>query len=454
MKKISTKNYALIICLLASFLPPFVGSSINLALPSIANEFTMDAVMLGWVPTAYLLSLAIFLVPFGRIADIYGRKKIFTYGIIIFTIASFLAVFSTSGTMLILFRIIQGIGSSMIFGNLFAIITSVFPTYERGKALGITITGAFFGLFLGPVFGGFLTQYFGWKSIFLVNVPIGLITILSVIKLEEEWVGAPGEKFDLIGSVILGISLVTAIYGLSILPEESGFFMIIGGLVGIIVFYQLEKRIESPVLNVNIFKNKNFTFNVISAFINYCAAFPIIFLLSLYIQYIKGFNPQNAGLILAVQPIIMTVFSPFAGKLSDKIEPRIVASFGMAFITIALIIFTFLTKNTSMLSILVGLIVLGIGYALFSSPNINAAISSVEEKYYGVASATLTTMRVIGQMFGMGIIILIFTFFMGDLSIKPENYGLFLVSAKISFIIFAFLCILGCVIPLITKKIE
>ncbi len=446
------KNYALIVAVVASFITPFVGSSINVALPQIASEFGINAVLLSWIPTSYLLALAVFLVPFGRIADIYGRKRLFTYGLIIFTIASFISVFSVSGLMLVVLRIFQGIGSAMIFGNLFAIIASVFPASERGRALGITVVGVFLGLFLGPVLGGILTQYFGWRSIFLINVPIGIITIFAVTKLKGEWAEAVGEKFDIIGSIILGVSIIAIMYGFSLLPEITGGILISGGLIGLLFFVIVERRIESPVLELDIFKNRSFTSNNIAAFINYSSGISTIFLLSLYLQYIKGFNPQDAGLILAVQPICMTIFSPFAGNLSDKIEPQKVASFGMGVTAIGLIIFTFLNKFTSIWIIAAGLIFIGIGFALFSSPNTNAVISSIEEKYYGVASATLTTMRVMGQMFGMGITMLILALFIGDAEITGGNYLLFLGSSKAVFIIFAILSFIGVLLSLIKDK--
>lgn len=446
------KNYALIVAVVASFITPFVGSSINVALPAIASEFGINAVLLSWIPTSYLLALAVFLVPFGRIADIYGRKRLFTYGIIIFTIASFISVFSISGPMLIILRIFQGIGSAMIFGNLFAIVASVFPAPERGKALGITVVGVFLGLFLGPVLGGILTQYFGWRSIFLINVPIGIITIFAVTKLKGEWAEAVGEKFDILGSIILGISIIAIMYGFSLLPKITGGTLILGGLIGLLFFIIIEKRIESPVIDINIFKNRSFTSNNIAAFINYSSGISTVFLLSLYLQYVKGFNPQDAGLILAVQPICMTIFSPFAGNLSDKIEPQKVASVGMGVTAIGLIIFTFLNKFTSLWIIAAGLLFIGIGFALFSSPNTNAVISSIKEKYYGVASATLTTMRVMGQMFGMGITMLILALFIGNAEISQGNYLLFLGSSKTLFIIFAILSFIGVLLSLIKNK--
>lgn len=446
---VSQKNYALIVAVLTSFLTPFVGSSINIALPSIGYEFAASAILLGWVPTAYLLSLAVFLVPFGRIADIYGRKKIFTCGIIIFTIASFLATLSFSTEMLIIFRILQGAGSAMIFGNLFAIIASIFPSNERGKALGITITGAFLGLFLGPVLGGFLTGYFGWRSIFFFNVPLGILATIAVTLLEGEWVEAQGEKFDIVGAIIIGSSLITLMYGMSTLPETEGFYFIFAGLVGLIIFYLVENRMESPVLDVKVFNNWSFTLYNLAAFISYCSAAPIIFMLSLYLQYIKGLDPQWAGIVLSVQPVMMTIFSPLAGKLSDNTQPQNVAALGMIFNTVGCALFAFLAEETNILIIVAGLGLLGLGFALFSSPNTNAIMSTVESRLYGVASTTVTTMRVLGQMSGMGIVLMVLVLFMGSSIISKQDYPEFLTSTRISFVLFAILSFFGAIASLV-----
>ncbi len=440
---ISPRKYALMVAVLTSFLTPFVGSSINIALPSIGSEFTATAILLGWIPTAYLLSLAVCLVPFGRIADIYGRKRIFTYGIILFTISSFLATLSFSIEMLLIFRVLQGAGSAMIFGNLFAIIASIFPTSDRGKALGITITGAFLGLFMGPVLGGFLTEYFGWRSIFFFNVPLGILATLAVTQVKGEWAEASGKSFDMIGSIILGFTLVTLMYGLSILPETVGFYLILGGLAGLILFYKIESRMESPVLDVKVFNNRSFTLYNLAAFISYCSAAPIVFILSLYLQYIKGLDPQWAGIVLSVQPVMMVIFSPLAGKISDIIEPRKVAAFGMVLNTFGCALFAFLGAETSMIVIVIGLGLLGLGFANFSSPNTNAIMSTVESPLYGVASTTVTTMRVLGQMSGMGVVLLVLVLVLGSSTITPQIYPEFITSIRISFAIFAILSFLG-----------
>lgn len=453
---IVSKRTALLVTSLAAFLTPFMASSINIALPSIGKEFLMDTVLLSWVATSYLLAAAIFLVPFGKIADIYGRKKIFLYGILTYTLSSFLSVVSPSSTALICFRVLQGIGSAMIFGTGVAIVISVFPAGERGKALGIIVAASYLGLSLGPFLGGFLTQHFGWRSVFLANVPLGLIIIIFVfLKLKGEWAEARGEKFDFIGSIIYSISLVAIMYGFSILPSMSGLWLALIGILVVLLFVRWEIKAENPVLDINLFRNnKVFAFSNLAALINYSATFAVAFFLSLYLQYIKALSPQSAGLILTFQPVVMVIFSPFAGKLSDRFEPRIIASIGMALTDISLLLFVFLNVKTSLEFVVVGLILLGLGLALFSSPNTNAVMSSVERRIYGVASATVGTMRMIGMTLSMGLAMLIFAIYIGKVQITPKYYSLFLTSTKTAFIIFAALCFGGIFASLARGKVR
>ncbi|MDI6809461.1 MAG: MFS transporter, partial [Candidatus Eisenbacteria bacterium] len=213
----TTKRSALLVASLSSFLTPFMASSIGVALPSIGREFGMSAVLLSWVVTVFLLATAVFLVPFGRLADIHGRKRTFTYGAMVYTAASLLCAVSTSGKMLVSCRILQGIGNAMMFGTGMAILTSVFSPGERGRALGINVTAVYLGLSLGPFLGGFLTQYLGWRSIFWVNLPLGLMMIaLASWRLRGEWAGAKGEQFDLAGSLIYGLTLMAIMYVLNV----------------------------------------------------------------------------------------------------------------------------------------------------------------------------------------------------------------------------------------------
>ena len=440
-----SKKAVLVVVTITSFLTPFMGSSINIAIPPIGREFAMDAVLLAWIPTSYLLSATVFLLPFGRIADIYGMKRIFTYGIILYTISSLLAAISTSAIMLISVRIPQGIGGAMVFGTAVAILTSAYPVEERGRVLGINVAAVYIGLSLGPFLGGLLTQHFGWRSIFLANLPLGVMIIILVLwKLKGEWAEAKGEKFDLSGSVIYGLSVVAIMYGLSLLPEIPGLGLILIGVLGFMAFVWWETKAESPVLNMNLFKNNRvFVFSNLAALINYSATFAVTFLLSLYLQYTKGFSPQTAGAVLVSMPAVQAILSPLAGRLSDKIAPQILASAGMSLTTIGLVLLTFLGQNTAIGFILVSLMVLGFGFAFFSSPNTNAVMSSVEARTYGVAAATLATMRQVGMMLSMGIAMLIFAIYIGRVEITPEYYSVFVNSMKIALVIFAALCFCG-----------
>ncbi|MHC1630791.1 MAG: MFS transporter [Methanotrichaceae archaeon] len=441
----ANKNAALIISALSSFLTPFMGSSVNIALPAIGQEFAIDAVTLSWVTTSAILAAAMFLVPFGRLADIRGRKKIYTCGVVIYTASALFCSVSTSAFMLITVRFAQGFGAAMIFGTGIAILASVFPARERGKALGINVAAVYLGLTLGPSLGGFLTQQFGWRSVFLSNVPVGLIVIWLILwKLKGEWAEAKGEQFDLTGSAIYSLALVATICGFSLLPEMVGRWLVIIGVFGILVFARWEMKVECPILDMKLFKeNRTFAFSNLAALINYSATFALVFLLSLYLQYIKELSPQNAGLILISQPVIMTLVSPIAGRLSDRIEPQTLASTGLALTTLALITFVFLDKETSLKIIVICLMILGMGTGIFSSPNTNAVMGSVETKSYGVASATLGTMRMTGQMLSMGIVMLAFSLYMGKVQITPENYPLFLRSIKAAFIVFSMLSFAG-----------
>jgi EmrB/QacA subfamily drug resistance transporter len=437
----ANRKTALLIAALSSFLIPFMASSVNIALPSIGKELKVNAVLLSWIATSYLLSSAVFLVPFGKIADMRGRKKVLLCGASVYTLSSLLLAVSPSALMLIAFRIVQGIGAAMIFGTAVAILTSVFPVEDRGKALGLNVTATYLGYSVGPFLGGFLTYHLGWRSIFFSCVPLGILIVsLIVFRLKGEWAEAKGEKYDLPGAVVYGLTLVAIIYGFSLLPGIRGAGLILIGLIGIGIFIKWETKVENPVLSLALFRsNRAFAFSNLAALINYSATFASTFLLSLYLQYIKGINAKDAGFILVSQPIIQAILSPYAGRLSDKVEPRIVSSIGMAVTVVGMLFFVFLNEKTSLAVIIVGLVLLGAGLALFSSPNINAVMSSVEKKFYGLASATLGTMRLVGQTLSMATLTLIFTVSIGKAQITPEYYPLFLKGVRVAFVIFAVL---------------
>ena len=450
----SLKRSVLLVTTFAAFLTPFLASAINLALPAIGKELHADAISMGWVVSSFLLSSAIFLLPFGRLGDIVGRKKIFTIGILLFTISTFLIIFSKDIISLIILRIFQGFSSAMIFGTSLAIISSVFEVGERGRAMGINITATYFGLSSGPVVGGVLTQYLGWRSIFVFLIPFGVISLILIAsRIKTEWSEARGEKFDWIGSIIYGISLASFMYGFSKLPSVLGWSLLASGILFASGFLLFEKKISNPVFDIRlILKNRVFAFSGIAALIHYSATSATGFFISLYLQYLKGFDARTAGLIMISQPVMMAVLSPLAGKLSDRRNPGVIASIGMGLTALGLIFLRFVNESTPVSSIVFLLLLMGTGFGLFSSPNSNAIMSSVEKRHLGIASGVVGTMRMIGQMMSMGIAMMLLSLYVGVQKISLDTYPGLMHSMKTGFMIFSMLCILGIFASLARNK--
>lgn len=450
------RKAALAVATITNFMTPFMGSSVNLALPELAAEFNMDAILLSWIQTSYLLASAVSLVPSGRLADIYGRKRVFTFGIVVFTLFSLLCGMASSAYMLIVLRIFQGIGSGMVFATGMAILTSAYPPQERGKALGISVAAVYLGLSIGPFLGGLLTEHFTWRSVFLSCVPLGAAIIpLVILKLKTEWAEAKGERFDFTGAILYAVAITGLMYGISLLPDLSRIWIAAAGLASLILFVFWERRDKSPVFRLDLFStNRVFAFSCLAALVHYGATFGITFLLSLYLQHIKGLSPFLAGFVLVSQPVMMTVFSPLAGWLSDRIEPRIVASAGMILSTICLSLFLFLSEGSTIASVVFRLTTLGIGFALFSSPNTNAIMGAVERKQYGLASGAVGTMRVLGMMLSMGIVTVVFALYLGRVQITSIQHASFMVSLKIMFAVFSVLCLCGVFASLVRGRLR
>jgi EmrB/QacA subfamily drug resistance transporter len=436
---------ALLVAALSSFLTPFMLSSVNLALPAIGNHFKADAVLLSWVATAYLVAAAVALVPVGKLADIHGRKKVFIWGMVLFTLTSLLSGLAWSAAALIVFRVVQGVGVAMVFATGIAIVTSVFPLAERGRVLGITVAAVYSGLACGPVAGGWLTETFSWRSVFLFPAPLGLgLVLVTFWKLKGEWTGARGERFDIAGSAIYALAVIALMCGISVLPDWRGGLLLAAGFGGLAGFVWWELRVPQPVFEVRLFRlNRVFAFSCLAALIHYGATFGVTFLMSLFLQYINNLSPRQAGLVLIAQPVMMALFSPFAGKLSDRLEPRLLASTGMGITALALLLLTRIGADTRLWVIVACLTILGFGFALFSSPNMNAIMSSVEKRYYGVASGSVATMRLLGQMLSLGIVTLMFALLIGRAQITPELYPAFLVSVRYALLVFFGLCLGG-----------
>lgn len=424
----------------------FLISSVNIALPSIEKSFGMDAVRLSWVITAFLLATAMFLLPVGRWGDLTGIRKIFKAGVIVFTISSLICGFAPSGSWLILFRYVQGIGAAFTSTTGPAILISAFPLKHRGRVLGISTSAVYLGLAFGPFVGGFLTQYLGWRSIFFVASAFGLITttIAFLFLGNDQQKTHTDKKMDLTGTIFYMAGLILLVYGSSFIPGFQGWMMMGVGLLALITFWFVENRSTKPVLETRLFtRNRLFAFSNLAALINYSATYAIVFLLSLYLQKIQGMSPREAGIILVAQPVVMAIFSPVAGRLSDRIQPRYLASLGMTMCTIGLFVFSFLTNITPIWLIVMVLFWVGFGFAFFSSPNMNTIMSSVEKHQLGLASGSAATMRVVGQITSMTVATLFFAGFIGNHAIETVPDNLFLMAMKYSFLSFSLLSATG-----------
>lgn len=430
---------------LAAFLMPFMGSAVNVALPAISAAFSMSALSVSWVASAFLLAAAMVLVPAGRLADLIGRKRIFLTGAVIFAAGSLVCIGSPNQGVFIALRAVQGVGAAMTFSTGTAMLISAYPPEIRGKILGINIAGVYIGLTIGPFVGGLLVQHLGWESIFIFTALLGaLVAALAMGIGTQPDATASGEAFDWPGATLYAVALFSLMYGFSVLPSLAAAVWIAAGVVCLVFFIRQQSINPFPLINIRLFKgNRVFAFSNLAALINYCATFAITFILSLYLQHVKMLTPFQAGMVLVVEPLLQALFSPLAGRLSDRYEPRVIASVGMLLTVIGLISLTWMETDTPLTHIVTSLAVLGVGFAFFSSPNVNAIMSSVENRYYGVASATLATMRMLGQMLSMGIAMLVFAVIIGDQSLSFETGRLLISSGRLIFGVLAATCFFG-----------
>ncbi len=440
------EKIVLLIVIATSFVTPFMGSALNIAIPSIGREFGASATLLSWVPTSYILATATFLLPAGRFADINGRRPVFIAGLFLFSTATLLCGIADSITWLIFTRVIQGIGASFIFSTGMAILAAAYPPQSRGKALGFSTASTYIGLSAGPVLGGLISYYLNWRAIFLMSAVLGFVVFFIAQRLlEKERAASAGERFDTVGCLTYMAGLVATLYGFAFLTSGlAPRFLLAAGLLLLVGFVRYEMRREHPLLEIRLYtENVTFAFSNLAAMINYSATFAIGFLASLHLQVVMGLDSRAAGWVMLSQPLLMALFSPFAGRLSDKVEPRLVASAGMAITTLGLLLFMFVTRHTTLPVIMAELALIGLGFAFFSSPNNNAIMGSVGRDKYGVASSSLATMRMSGQAVSMSIVALIMAMNGGREAIGAGSVDMVLASTKSALLIFTSLSAAG-----------
>ncbi len=417
-------------------------------------ELNMDLVTIGWVSTIFLLAVAMFLIPFGKISDIYGRKRVFFIGVVIFTISSILLAFTSTSSTFIVFRFIQGLGAALIYATGNAILTATFPPSQRGKVIGINVTGVYIGLTLSPLLGGIMTENFGWRSQFWFNIPFGVLIILLVLlKFKGEWISERREKFDYLGSIVYALFLFFLILGFSLLPNIQAYFLIAASLIGALVFIFWEKKITNPMIDLTLFRNNRFfTFSSLVSVFFYVSTIALALLLSLFMQYLKGMSPTEAGYILLIQPLVQAIFSPIAGRLSDKYETRILVSVGIFIVLIGITPLLFITADFPVILIAISSGIIGFGIAFFSSPNTRAIMSSIPKSSLGIAASLEGTMRTIGQIFSFGILTIVFAVIIGDVAITPVYYPQFIISARLISFVFIVLTFISLTFSILRGK--
>jgi EmrB/QacA subfamily drug resistance transporter len=459
----TSKRVALTVATFGAFMTPFDGSVVTLALPSIGRELGGNVVSLGWVATAYVLGLTICVIPFGRLADIRGRGRVYAVGVALFTLASALCGLAPSLNSLIATRFVQGVAAAMMAGNSIALLTSVFPANERGKVLGINTATVYIGLSVGPSLGGFLVEHLGWRSVFYVNVPIGTaVVLLALFKLPREKPDGKTERLDPIGIVTWGLALSMILLGLTLLEGQGSLLstmLMLFGFAALALFLFFESRVASPLLDIKLFKNTPFAFSTLTALLNYSSVFGVSFVMSLYLQLVSSFTAEQAGLIMLAQPVMMASLSPLGGRLSDSVEPRIVSSTGMGIVSASIFSLSLLGTASRWWDIAVRLMILGIGYAFFSSPNTNATMSSVEKRQYGVAAALLSTMRFTGQAISLAVATSVLSANLGGVVVSARSgpqvpVDAFMKGMKITLTILSGICAAGVLTSLVRGRIR
>lgn len=451
--KIEYETYVVLISFLTSFFGVFLSNGIIIGVPAIASDFAMNNVIQNWIPTIFFLVMAVFTVPAGQISGKFGVKKSLLIGVFVFLIGSIGAALSFSTESFMLFRIVQGASLAFINVAAMAMVVSAVKPQNRGKALGFTVTGVYLATSLSPVISGFLVYNFGWRSIFYLVIPFLVLCILiMILKIPQEWKTYEHDAIDKFGSVLYAIGILLFIYGFTNLIHQTGIILTVIGIILLVIFAAWELKQTSPVFNMKLFKNSKFTSSNIAALCSYLAIMVVTTILNYHFQYVRGWNAQMAGLILIVTPIIMAILAPNTGKLSDKIHPQKLAAVGMAIASVAMFILVFLNDGMPVYMVVIAMILQGIGMGLFSSPNMNAIMSSVPPKDAPTASASQATMRTIGQTMSLGLLTLVFALVMGSLPLSTQYADLIVQSSQMICTISMCACILSIFASLIGIK--
>ncbi|HYC19612.1 MAG TPA: MFS transporter [Candidatus Bathyarchaeia archaeon] len=451
------ETLVLLIVAAGFFLVAYDAEALVLAIPNIGREFHASTSTLANILLAYVLVSAVTLIPFGRLADLFGRKRLFVTGAVIMALSSVFLFVTPSLTSLVILRVFQGIGASLLLGTGVALLSSVFPRGDSGTSIGVSTAAYALGAIAGPLIGGVLTHIVGWRSIFVINIPICIaIAVLGLWGMTDDWADARGERFDVVGCVLFGVTLLATVLGIgSFATRAEALSLWIVGAGGLIAFLAWEARHPEPLLDMSLFeRNRAFICALLAVLFYQSAAYGVDFLVSVHLQTVAGLNAFEAGVILGTIPAITVIFSPLAGKFSDRIEPRLLASAGLGAVTVGLLFFSTLSLSTAVAYAALYLLILSVGAALFVAPNTNAAMFTIDRRLYGVGSSTLVTMRLIGQTLSVTLIGAVSVIYVAEVELKPENFTQLLSSSDTAFLLFAALCSIGVACSLARGKLH
>jgi EmrB/QacA subfamily drug resistance transporter len=385
------------------------GSIVNVALPTLVRELNTNFATIQWVVLAYLLTVTTLLLSVGRLADMIGKKHIYTIGFIIFTFASFLCGLAANVYMLILLRVVQAIGATMIMALGVAIVTESFPPHERGRALGIIGTVVSIGIILGPTLGGLIVDIFSWQWIFLVNIPVGIVGILMTIRFVPDIKPESKQKFDFLGASTLFLCLLTLLSALTI-GQGVGFadigvlILFVLGILLLGLFIVVEIRAEQPMIDLTLFRDLNFSISLVTGFLTFVAIAGTLILTPFYLENVLSYSTRQVGLLIAVLPISMGIIAPISGSLSDRFGTRIITAIGLGILLLGYALLTTLSTQTPALTFVLLFIPLGVGMGIFQSPNNSAIMGAAPADKLGIVSGMLALNRTLGQTTGIAII--------------------------------------------------
>ena len=443
---LSTKSIVLLVVWLSAFGMPIMLSATNVAIPVVADQFGLSATQIAWIPMSYLMASVMFVLFFGKLADTLGRKKIFLTGLLVLSFSSIFVALANSGSVLLLGRFLQGVGAAMLYATQTAMVSSVYPAKERGKAIGITLSAVYLGLALGPTLGGVVMEYLNWRLNFVLHLPLTLIIIVLIHQVPNDSSNRLLQefKFDKLGSALYATSILLLCFGVSSLPDSISLVLLSLFLITVALFVNHSLKHPFPIWDLRVFRNNTMlTKSCLASFMMYSATYSNVVILSLYLQDLKQLSASQAGLIISLQPATMAILSSISGRLSDIIEPRILATLGMIISGCSLYTLSFLASTELSVYFMIVLVLVGVGFSLFSSPNTNAIMGSVAKENYGLAAATAATTRNLGQLSSIFLISFSMSFIVGDQLITREIFSSLLEAIELSFLIAGSLCLLG-----------